>query len=255
MDGVDNLVDEINKLLPSLVKEIPPDQLIDSPFGCLSLLHILVKSPDIDYQILFSPSKEPIDCNIIGYDKETPLHHACYYGNEKAAKLLLDHGAQVNPLNPDVISPVVKLTIFAMTDSKVKILKLLIEHGANLNIEWREKISPVYIRSESIISGCVWHLCLSSLEVLCTESERRSASLFLKELLNGGANVNFVNDQGENALHIVCLREDMNLAKVLLEGGCNYGLVNNYGKLPIDKIYFSQVKKSFSEMIELVHCR
>lgn len=86
-------------------------------------------------------------------------------------------------------------------------------------------------------------------------AEKSNANLFLKELINAGANVNYINEAGENVLHTACSRNDMNIVKILLKSGCDYNLRDNYNGLPVDLIPLPELKKEFSEMIESLHCR
>ena len=53
--GISNHVEKVNKLIPELLEQFDPDQLIKiSPYvGSESLLHILAYDPGIDYQWMF----------------------------------------------------------------------------------------------------------------------------------------------------------------------------------------------------------
>lgn len=254
--GIIKHIDEINELLPVLIEKVPPDQIlyICSDSISTSLLHILARYPDIHYELLFS-YKGPIDCNILVTDKVTPLHNACYWGNEKAVNLLLDHGAQIDLVDPQVCSPLARLTLNDMTEEKLRILKLLIQHGADLNREWTLVTPDGDITKKSVISSCVYHLSVLNKGLSTFVSKKSNICIFLKELINGGARVNYVNEIGENALHIACFRDDMDLARILLENGCNHELANTFGRLPINNISSLEVKQQFLEMIELLHCR
>lgn len=245
-------VQEINKLIPELIKEVRPDQLIDIP-SCRqphSLLHILALFCEVDYELLFSSSNTElsIDCNISTQSGRLPLHDACRNVNKKAVVLLLTHGAQVNPTNVMVPSPIMQLCYRAITDDTVEILKLLIRHGANVNFEWNE--GGHNSLTQSVLLFSVWRHPPWN-EVL----KETKFSLFLKELINAGANVNWICEGNYNALHMACYYRDMESAKVLIENGCDYNLRNDRGSLPIDRIGNEVLENEFLEIIELIKCR
>lgn len=89
----------------------------------------------------------------------------------------------------------------------------------------------------------------------CDDNENDDFIAFLCELINAGCRVNYINRNGENALHLVCSRSDLRLAKILLNYGCNTELRNKIGELPIDKLASEDEKNKYSEWIRLLQCR
>lgn len=90
--------DKVNKLLPSLLEEIRPDQFIKNVHEksiMYTLLHALASNPKTDYELLLCP-KEPINYNAQDTRGWTPLHTACYFGNKNTVRLLLERGADLN---------------------------------------------------------------------------------------------------------------------------------------------------------------
>lgn len=240
-------VQEMNELIPNLLKEISPDELIDIPpnFVPHSLLYFFAYYPKVDYGLLLKERDEPVNLNVSSTPGITPLGAACQSGNEKAAKLLLDHGCQVT-------IPIWELCYGTITDEKIAILKLLIEYGANINSEcfsydWHypvtESVLLYYIRE-------IWSPNRLASPLSCEKN-----GLFLKELLNSGASINYINSQGENALHLACSRGDFDIAKILLENGCDYNLRNENGKLPIDRLVSDTSRAQFLEIINCIECR
>jgi len=64
------------------------------------------------------------DVNIRAYDDYTPLHQAAFRGNLKAAKLLIDHGADVNFRGR--IGTAIQRIITSKTESGTEMVKLLL---------------------------------------------------------------------------------------------------------------------------------
>ena len=98
--GLDKHAQQINQLIPTLVKEFPPDKTVIPARGCVpkraTLLHILATCPKIDYQSLFQDNKEAIDCNVLDSLGYTPLHWACHF--KSAVELLLKRGAYLTSM-------------------------------------------------------------------------------------------------------------------------------------------------------------
>lgn len=59
----------------------------------------------------------------------TPLHWACFYGQLGSAQILLNYGAEVNQLAPDMISPL----LLAASGGHHEVVRLLIQNGAEVN--------------------------------------------------------------------------------------------------------------------------
>lgn len=239
--GLKRHIDQVNSLLPELVKEIHPNSFIKG--SCL--LHILAPYPQVRYELLLL--EDEIDCNAVNRYKETPLHIACHYDNEKVVKLLLKHGAKID--NAELQSPLVELEEISVTDTTIRILKLLIEYGANVNSTF-----PVtgWISGKSFLSLCI-AACARCLSTNIEEHDKRI--LFLRELVNGGADINYIDSDGRNSLHWACHYNDMSIAKLLIENGCDYNLKDQGGQLPIDKIASDSMRKEFLEIIQEKDCR
>ena len=68
--------------------------------------------------------------------EETPLIKACYNGNYKIVKLLLENGADVNRQNDCRETP-----LFISCGEKLSIVKLLVEKKAKINLKNDSKVS------------------------------------------------------------------------------------------------------------------
>lgn len=238
-DGLRDHIDEVNQLLPFVLKKVRPDQLLDGVFGNTAttikrtLLHYLVIDSRIQYQLLFQDNQRVISYNILDEDGWTPLTYACFFKNHNAVRLLLEHGCNPNRISQpiDILSALIST---AIDESSIKILRLLFQYGLDVSIKDTDSLRPLD-------------------NFICKYGYRTSLQYeipFLKELINGGADVNYLDRWNTNALHTVCEYGNMVLAQILLELGCNYNQKDTHGKLPIDEIRHETAKREFLEMIE-----
>ena len=185
-------------------------------------------------------SKE-VNCNVVNYWGSTPLFMACGSHNKKAVKLLLEHGANPNIPNMYKMSPLVKL-LESTQEGDIEILKLPTQYGTDVSIIFR-------------YAGYRMNIILFLLERLGT-GFKREICLFLKELLNsGGASVDYLDEQGANALHIACFNNDIECAQILLEYGCDYKQRDERHQLPVDKFTNPLMRRQFLDQIEKINCR
>ena len=141
-------VDEINRLLPDLIKEVPPDQTFFIEDGGLikttSLLHLFADEPQIEYKLLF---ENKVDSNQY-IDGHSPLHLACCTGNKVGTKLLLENGADPNLLSSHIncynASPLHYAALGKPSVDRLNVLELLIEHGANIHRKDANSENPLH---------------------------------------------------------------------------------------------------------------
>lgn len=74
-----------------------------------------------------------LEARVFGYVNVSPLNAACFYGNFKIIKMLLDYGADVNNQNnPSKSTPLINALSGSKTN-RFEIAKYLIEQGADVN--------------------------------------------------------------------------------------------------------------------------
>jgi len=66
---------------------------------------------------------------------ETPIYNACIIGDINVVKCLVEHGADINAINPKFETPLHK----ACLNGNENIVKYLVEHGVDINKETREE--------------------------------------------------------------------------------------------------------------------
>uniref|UniRef100_A0A673JX64 Rab GDP dissociation inhibitor beta-like n=1 Tax=Sinocyclocheilus rhinocerous TaxID=307959 RepID=A0A673JX64_9TELE len=136
----------------------------------------------------------------------TPLCHACTAGSIESVKLLVDHGASVNPsLTALTASPLHEACIRGNPDC----VKLMIDKGALLE-------------AFDIYFGTPLHAA-------CAKAHFDCALL----LLNAGAKVNATKFH-ETALHHAARAERVDLVELLVEFGGDVNISDNLGHKPTD---------------------
>lgn len=245
-----HVIDDINRLIPSLIEEVRPDESIS--FRCkifgvteITLLHILTIHPKINYHLLFDQKSESVNYNSVDSCSATPLYYACNYKNASAMKLLLEHGASPNIHSFMRPVQVEQLILQPIDKESIEILKLLLEYRADVNASLS---ACPYL--PSLLYMFVSHPCNNDCTLL---SEYKIE--FLKVLVNGNTSVNLLDYRKQSALHIVCKYHNMEFAKILLDAGCNYNQKDWIEKLPMDEITNDTVKERFLEMIESLNIR
>ena len=119
-------------------------------------------------------------------------------------KILLDHGAQVNPSSTDEPSPL----MLASYHGEIEMVKMLLERGAQVN----------YILDEEYVA-----LSLAA---------RQGQADVVKLLLDKGAQVDLAGNRGGTSLRTVIESRDLSetkrnkVVKVLIEGGANANFQN-----------------------------
>lgn len=132
--GVFDNSKEINELLPKLIQVVRPDEIVKICGLSQTLLHTLVGFTEIEYELLFQNKGQIINCNVPNANGISPLHEACMGGDERGAKLLLDHGAQVDFVcNDSGYTPLEMLCMHCSYEYHSNLYHLLVESGADLN--------------------------------------------------------------------------------------------------------------------------
>ena len=117
---------------------------------------------------------QPDSINALSSDGFPPLGLACFFGHFEAAKLLLEHGADVNQQAQNAQK--VAAIHAAVAVRSFEITRLLIEHGADVNAKQEQDITALH---EAAHNG--------SLEIL-------------RLLLENGADKNAKDANGKSAL-------------------------------------------------------
>ena len=168
----------------------------------------------------------------------TPLHLAVMNDNIETAKLLIEHGADVNTTDA-VYTPLYEVRSLQM-------IKLLIENGANVLHTNRFGTTPLHLARTAQIAKVL----IENGADVNAESYGETTPLhsllgkgpeLVKTLIKAGADVN-VRSGGVSPLHMVVQipytykekREaSFETAKILIEAGADVNAKDNQGNLPI----------------------
>lgn len=148
------------------------------------------------------------EANIRAFGDFTPLHQAAFSGNLKVAKLLIDHGADLNSRGED--GTVVQKIIYSRTESGTEMVRLLLEGGAKVNQNFASGNTELHLAA---LNDCA--------EVIPI-------------LAKYGANVNAVNEFGHTPLYYAAMHGHRKAAEALVSAGANKSAIveTNYGKAP-----------------------
>jgi len=146
---------------------------------------------------------------------------------------LIKHGADVNGRNTDMEPRsagnryrrrLVGLTAFlsAAKSADVEVMRLLVENGADPKMNTLLNITPLMLTA-----GIAW----AAYQDTASEEQVLDAVKYLVEEL--GADVNFVADTGETALHAAAYRGANSVVQYLFDKGAKLDVVDKIGRTPL----------------------
>ena len=240
-----------NLLLPDRIEKVGLDKVRQVTRDLSykeSLLHMISREGGIDCQPLFSTKIESVNWDVLDNCKCTPLYLACTAQNKDFVKLLLEHGANPNiPNNLGKPSLVTSLECIDSLNFNIEIIHLLIRHGANVNIQFSDW------GHQTTLIPFTLKTCYEIHSIEPWVNQRKLSVLQI--LLEAGADTNFVDEGGENALHLACFHNDQNVALLLVKSGGNYKATNKDGQLPIDKTTDPIIKQNILDCIKEIELR
>ena len=89
------------------------------------------------------------DVNTRRKDHWTPLHHASYFGNVEIVRLLLEHGANSEANAEGDMKPLHQVSYgkYKSQQDGVRVARLLLEHGADVNTRRKDHWTPIHLAS------------------------------------------------------------------------------------------------------------
>ena len=196
-------------------------------------------------------------------DNTTPLHVASYYGKADLVKVLLDRGATSNLPGNLGRTPLhlVAGSRYDPDDNGVRIAKLLIEHGADINAQDKDKITPLYAACYLGKAEMAWVLLRRGAKansdanaILGQTLLHRVASgicgfgyivTFITELLlENGADVNAQDKENTTPLHLASYFGSVEVSVVLLKHGANANTKRRLGRTPMHLVAEGEYENS-----------
>lgn len=177
--------------------------------GWLALSHAAKNGSVTILKKLLEHKWDPADCNIKDPELgKSPLHWALEYGHNKAARLLVKGGAEINEKNVDGWNPLIEATKARLYD----MAHFLITRGADVNATDNEGVSPLMHAVEMGDKDITWLLVVN------------------------GANVSLQAKDGTNAIDIAIARRDLSSAWLLCEHGANLKSISSKGETLLHQV-------------------
>ena len=193
-----------------------------------------------------------VDLNLPQKDHEIPLHFACFRGEFEIARLLLDHGADVNAKNDQGETPLhlASRGEYDSPDDGVRVAELLLERGSYVsaqdNICWtplhsasyngKPEIIQVFLRygakvdAENDLGETPLHLVRQS------KYGSQDGVHVARLLLDSGVFVNTPDKRNWTALHAASYYGRLEIAQVLLDHGGIAKVEDDQGKTPLHQV-------------------
>jgi ankyrin repeat protein len=147
------------------------------------------------------------------------LHYAAENGYEEIARLLLDHGADVNAKDRFGSAPLHKASV----TGNVATIKLLLDRGADVKACDSEKCTPLH--------------CVSQRSRQSSGREYRGSedAELAVQFIAAGARVDARNKYGDTPLCTACFNDVIEVAQVLLDHGADVNAKGDAGNTPLHK--------------------
>ena len=167
----------------------------------------------------------------------TPLHCASASGYEEMARVLLEHGAEVNAQNSNGWTPL----HYASNRGHEDVARVLLEHGADVNVRNVNGWTPLYFASfhgRGEVARVLLEHATSAVELEVQEMHGWTALHYaaangheevVRVMLQHGADVNAQNNRGWTPLYNACSNNRVTVARLLLEFNVDRSIRANDG--------------------------
>lgn len=182
----------------------------------------------------------------------TALHRAVQIGHYRITKVLLEAGAEVDPISQSHRTPL----LHACDADSLDMIRLLLDYGANPNGCDPGYDTPLVIAAGFLTASIIERRNLPedrTVEIV-RELIKRGADVNLegggrfplhatrsvavtKELLAAGADVNVRNREGETPLLLWALTGKLDLLRCYIAAGADVNVTNNNGDTPLRRIF------------------
>jgi len=207
------------------------------------------------YNIVSTLLTYKADINKDNIGENRPLFYACYNGDSRIAKLLLETGkVEVNHKNKNGDT---ELTISCLNDN-AELINLLIKYHSNIKCINNKGHYPVHIASINDKLETLKALCAHGADVKvqnaignqCFSMACINENIhIINYLLTHDIDINYINYSGDSALHQCCILQKKDIIKKLLSlENINIDVPNSYGFTP----FIIACKKNDFELAKLI---
>lgn len=201
---------------------------------------------DFVQQLLRLPQ---VEVNARGYRDLTPLQVACKKGYDSITEILLDAGADIEILSDDGRTPL----LHAVQEQMESTVKLLTTRGANVNfihlgttaLHTAAQMGYSAIFEYLLKGGADIHAGAETaagtpLHAACTMID---GNPMIQRLINLGAVIDEINEEGQTPLHIAALYGKPANLKLLIDNGANIEARDGRGRTPALFMSFEEQRK------------
>lgn len=169
-------------------------------------------------------------CSSSDIDNISPLHLACEAGNLQYAKLLIQHGAEINTeQNENSYLPFIS----AVYGGNVQIIRLLLDHGADATFKLKDGFTAIHV----------------ALSLEKNHVETLAEVLSCEQL---DVNEKITNEKGEpiTAIHMAAERGEPQLIRMLIDRGADINVVTSHMRTPLIIACQHNMQEAAVELIE-----
>jgi ankyrin repeat protein len=235
-------------------------------------LCVAARFGNIEIAKLLLQHKANVDLTGTRFKGVTPLFIASDAGHADIVKLLVDHGANVSP-KARILTPISSARIELQTDilKGEKIVESIMEEvDAAWSVEL-EKDDKQYADTTALCQAVVKNNIDvvrilvnhgANMEDMCQYLERRytplhAACMFDRKeiaeiLLQGGANVNSRNHDGDTPLHLACLMRYKEIIGLLIQYGADLFLNSDDGETPYSLLHDVGDEQNYRDTVGVI---
>jgi len=167
-----------------------------------SALHLSILEGDERFEKLIT---DGADINLKDKEGDTPLHYAVKFKREKPFQMLLDKKANLNAVDNYGTTPLSA----AIQVKQYKMAETLVEKGADFNIPNSAGVTPL---------------------MFAANGAKYPAPEMVKFLLNKGAKVNDLDNEGRSALFYAIGKIWVDVTKILIDAGADVNIKDSQGR-------------------------